>query len=102
MGLYLQQGMGAVNLMFFNQRQAILWRSHAILQEFRDQYEKLKSEAQKSPAWPSFREINKPAILEEEPNKTFCLLKRIEMEKEDKLELSKSDEVDKPHWKKPR
>ena len=89
----------AVNKMFFNQSQASLLKESCYSsgngRKLRDQYEKLKSEAQKSPAWPSFKERNKSAILEEEPNKSFCLLRRIEMEKEDKLELSKSKEADK-------
>jgi len=63
--------------------------------KFVEQFAKIKMDVTKHTGWPSFKAKNLSAIEEEEPNKLFKLMRRIEIEIEDHPTASKSKEEEK-------
>lgn len=55
----------------------------------------MRSEATKCPGYLSFRARNLSAIEDDEPNKMFCLIRRIELEEEDSKEKGRNKEEQK-------
>ncbi len=62
-----------------------------------DQFKALKKSIAGHPGWPSFKTRNLSGITEDEPNKTFKLLRRIEMDLEDRGASTKTKEEEKRH-----
>lgn len=88
----------AVNHMFFMQPETQALKEGCYQpgkhRKFIEQYKELQTQAAKSPAWQEFQGRNLSAIDEAEPNKIWKLLRRLELEKSDKVGLSKAKDAE--------